>query len=695
MLSHHMLQELTFENLIQEARNQIPLYTREWTNFNPSDPAETILENISAFTILQQSYIDRMPESAQEKLFAMAGFVKEKGRNARILLEAKNVEEAVRIPAGQRFQVGDITFETNRENVLNGYQLTGIYGRQNEEVVDYSFILDEDYPVDAAIFTEKPQVGMEIYLVMNGMVNAGEEVIFYIDLAKEYGRNSFTGENLFADIQWQIYTEKGFVNIRMKDGTGNLLNSGEMRFRVPKDRLAVYEEFSQHGYVIRGILKRADYDIYPKIAKISSFLFEVWQKEKKSICYTYGRVQSFELFCDILEEGYLRVFCKETQDGPYYLYEQQNPWSENGRFYRLERLDYGIFRFSFDKEAFGFAPGDFDNAVKLVAYNEETMRQQDMGILYGYDNQEIVLPDRHIVKEGFTVIAERQNAEGDKEYTFVKPSSDKAAEFHYTLMENDGIIRVDDAGEFIGSRIFLGGFAVSKGPEGNVRAGSRFYPVGYRSDVVFRNPAAGTGGCFAETVFDVRRRLIEDLRKHYTAVEAKDYEELVRTTPELCIRKVKAVRDGSHNSIQVTAMPMSNEPFPKLSSIYEKAIKERLEQARLLTVNIDLQQPIYIPVHVRGTIYIKPHYEGCREQIEELIQKQLDYINSDRNFGERLHFDALFHQIESLPCVKYIYELSVTPNSLIHASIKGLDIQPKDNCLLYPGDIILELNTAE
>ncbi|MDO4530674.1 MAG: baseplate J/gp47 family protein [Bacillota bacterium] len=695
MLSHHMLQELTFENLIQEARNQIPLYTQEWTNFNPSDPAETILENLSAFTIMQQAYIDRMPEAAQEKLFAMAGFFKGKGRNARILLEARNVEEPVRIPAGQRFQVGEILFETNRENILNGYKLTGIYGRQNEEVVDYSFILDEDYPVDAAIFTEKPQVGMEIYLVMDGMVNAGEEVIFHVDLAKDYKRNAFTGENLFAEIQWQLYTEKGFVNLRMKDGTGCLLNSGEMRFRVPKEKLAIYEEFPQKGYVVRGILKRADYDIFPKIAKISGFLFEVWQKEKKSICYTYGRVQSFELFSDILEEGYLRVFCKETQNGPYYLYEQEKPWSDKGRYYRLERIDYGIYRFSFDKEAFGFAPGNLDNAVKLVAYNEDMMRQQDLGMLYGYDNQEIILPNRHVVKEGFTIIAEKQNEAGEKVYSFVKPSSDREDEFHYTLLENDGIVRVDEAAGFIGCRIFLGGFAVSKGPEGNVRAGSQFFPIGYRSDVVFRNPAAGTGGCFAETVYDVRRRLIEDLRKHYTAVEAKDYEDLVRTTPELCIRKVKAVRDGHQNSIQVTAMPMCNEEFPLLSEIYQKAIRERLEKARLLTVNIDLQQPVYVPVHVRGTIYVKPHYEGCKEQIEELIIQELDYINSERNFGDRFHFDELFHLIESLPCVKYIYELTVTPNNSLHAAIKGLDIQPKDNCLLYPGEIALELNTTE
>ncbi|MBR3992539.1 MAG: baseplate J/gp47 family protein, partial [Anaerotignum sp.] len=518
---------------------------------------------------------------------------------------------------------------------------------------------------------------------------------FYVQLGKEFRRNAFTGENHFADIQWQCYTEKGFVNIRCKDGTGDLLTSGELRFRMPKEAAAVYEELPQKGYVIRGILKRADYDIPPRIAKISGFLFEVWQKETKSICYTYGREQSFELFSDILEEGYVQIYCKETQDGPYYLYEQVKPWAQEGRFYRLERLDYGIYRFTFDQEAFGFGPGSFENAVKLVAYNEEMMRQYDLGVIYGYDDQEIILPAQHVVKEGFTVIAVRTDENGETVYDFVKPSSEKEGEFRYTLLENEGLLRIDDAADYIGCRLYLGGCAVSRGPEGNIRAGSQFQPIGYDSDAVFRNPAAGAGGCFPETVKEVRRRLINDLRKHYTAVEAKDYEDLVRTTPELCIHKVKAVRDDVRNSIQVTVKPMSDQPFPKLSRIYEKAIRERLEQARLLTVNIDLQQPVYVPVHVRGTIYVKPHYEGSREQIEGIIRRELDYITTERNFGDRFHFDDLFHQIESLECVKYIYELSVTPQSLLNASQKGLDIQPKDNCLLYPGEILLDLNTTE
>lgn len=695
MLSKHMLQEQTFENLIQEARAQIPLYTSEWTNFNSSDPAETILENLSAFTILQQAYIDRMPEEVQQKMFAMAGFVPKNGRSARVLLEAKHVKEPVMIPSGQRFSVGEMCFETNREFQLRGNRLIGIYSKYKDVLRDYSYILDEDYPIDAYVFTEQPQEGMKIYLVMDEIAEEGEEIIFYVRLSDEYKRNAFEGKNHFAEIQWQIYTAKGFVNIRCKDGSASLLTSGELAFRIPKEAPVIYEKLPEKGYVIRGVLKRAEYDIPPKIVSIHGFLFEVWQKETKSICYTYEWNEAIEICCDILEEGYIQVFCKETQDGSYYLYDQAGADSQKGRYYRLQRLGFGKYRIAFDQEAFGYMPGHFPNAVKIVSYNQEMMYGYDLGVVYGYDNQEITLPEKHMVKENFSIIVMHKNDKGEQIYDFVRPSSKKNGELQYTLMENDGILVITDAADYIDARIFLGGCAVSNGDQGNIRAGSRFLRNGYDSEIVFTNPVVGKGGCYTETITQVRQRFIEDLREHYTAVDAQDYEQLVRTTPMLCIDKVKAVRDTVKNQVKVAVKPLSSEQFPRLNEIYKQAILERLEQARLLTVHIEIEQPVYVPVYVRGTIYIKPHYTGCKEQIEEVIRRELNYISTNRNFGEIFHFDTLFHLIEELSCVNYIYELSVTAQNSMHVVQKGLDMYPKDNCLLYPEEIILELNTTE
>ena len=79
MLNSRNLSDKTYEELMAEALLSIPLYSDEWTNFNPSDPGVTILENLTAFQTLQQNYIDRVTPQIQQKLLKLAGFQAEKG----------------------------------------------------------------------------------------------------------------------------------------------------------------------------------------------------------------------------------------------------------------------------------------------------------------------------------------------------------------------------------------------------------------------------------------------------------------------------------------------------------------------------------------------------------------------------------------------------------------------------------------
>ena len=49
MLTYVTNDQKTFEERMAEAIADIPLYTDEWTNFNPSDPGMTILETVLGF----------------------------------------------------------------------------------------------------------------------------------------------------------------------------------------------------------------------------------------------------------------------------------------------------------------------------------------------------------------------------------------------------------------------------------------------------------------------------------------------------------------------------------------------------------------------------------------------------------------------------------------------------------------------
>ena len=48
MLNPKSIPGKSHDQLMEENIGKIPLYSDEWTNFNPADPGITILENLSA-----------------------------------------------------------------------------------------------------------------------------------------------------------------------------------------------------------------------------------------------------------------------------------------------------------------------------------------------------------------------------------------------------------------------------------------------------------------------------------------------------------------------------------------------------------------------------------------------------------------------------------------------------------------------
>ncbi|MBP5606857.1 MAG: hypothetical protein J6X66_01135 [Lachnospiraceae bacterium] len=162
-------------------------------------------------------------------------------------------------------------------------------------------------------------------------------------------------------------------------------------------------------------------------------------------------------------------------------------------------------------------------------------------------------------------------------------------------------------------------------------------------------------------------------------------------TPGLCVKKARSWMDEARNLVRIAVMQGTDEEHPMLSNMYEKIIRSRLEERRLLTTRVELVQPLYVPVNVSAIVYVKLHYDNADKAIEEVVKQKVDYTTTDRNFGQILKFDEIFHAIEMLECVEYVYELSLKPGPGGGARLKDADVQPGNNCLLYPGDIRIEV----
>ncbi|MBO6215230.1 MAG: hypothetical protein J6N76_06810, partial [Lachnospiraceae bacterium] len=474
MLQYIANEGKTYEERYIEAITRIPLYTDEWTDFNVSDPGITILETLIGFETLQQDHILESSPEVQRRLLSMVGFIPQRGRRARLLLATDRVRESVVLPANHRFVIGDMIFETDRPIEIDDRRILGVYGKKvdADSYTLFTEVLDRETKVPEAIFGEKPVEGDELYIITNDLPPAGSETVFYFRLRERFNRNPLSAhtENTFASIKWECYTEKGWEELKVRDATNAFLNSGEVRMWIPEGAVE-YGDTPQKGYCIRATLTRAEYDIRPKVIAIEAFLFEVWQKHTISECMSYGKSSEVNVISGMGEEVYVNVFVREAKGESYRLYDYSQDPERPGRYY--ERFDSGVgdMTIRFNKGVRGYGPERGRDCVRVVLYTEEVMQKYRIGKVLGYDNQRLELSFNKLVPHNFSIIARRINENGEEIYDFVRPEISEEGSLYYHLFENDGVIEIEDAGDFIGADLFLAGVATHRGEEGNIRAG--------------------------------------------------------------------------------------------------------------------------------------------------------------------------------------------------------------------------------
>ena len=690
MLKHKLIKEKSYQDRLMEAMLQIPLLTDEWTNYNPSDPGITILENLSIFETLQQDSIQEMPTEVRAALLKMMGFVPDKGRTARVLLKAIHQKEDLILPIGQKFQIGDITYETPRRTRFPACHILGLYSQSDGKQKDISFCTDAEVDLQTKVFGNEPKIDDAIYIISDKLPEPGEQMFFYAECGENQYRVPFEKKrnDLFASVQWEVYTEQGFVVMNSHDFTGGFLTNGEIRMRMPKEAAAIYSKLPEEGYCIRGRLVRADYDMIPVLLQLDGFLLEVRQRMTKSIVISSGKSTNIHLRKDMVDRKYVSVLVREEVGGLYRQYKQAPAPQENGRFFDITETEEEYI-YSFNKGNHGYGPEKSRNSVRVILYDEEVMRKYRLATVLGYDRQIVTLPFSKLVADSFSLLL-RKEENGEVLFDFAKPGHEEAGAFNYTLAPESGQICIQEAGRFIGAQILLGSVVLFDGENGNVKAGNYFKGQGLPEDILFTNPAAGSGGCFRETQESVRNRFLEDIEKPFAAVTREDYEKLVLSTPGLCIKKARALMDPGRNQVRVVCLPALHDKSIAIREDYSKIILERLEQRRLLGTRVEIQQPLVVPVNVSAVIYIRQHYDNVDSKIRKLLEEKLNYLENEKNFGDSLSYDEIFRSIEQFPFVSYIYSLSIHLQDNSRGSMQNQDIIPVENGLIIPGNIHIE-----
>lgn len=322
MLSPKSVNRKTYEELMEENLGKIPIYTDEWTNFNPSDPGITMLENLSAFQIYQHDMMGNVSDAVKMSLMKLLGYTPNKGSGAKVYIEPQGLTERMYIPADQRYMVGSISFETTLARTMTASHIVGIYGIDESGSHNYSYILEKDMTISAAIMGKNPEINNQVYIELDKPLDPGEQATIYVEVVNAFKRNRFIQgqENLFAELKWECYTQDGFKPIKVIDDTYGFLLDGYIQVQMPQIEAKYYKDDKLEGYVWRVTLVKSEYDVAPLVKSISNFLFPAIQKETLVIAHTFQKSSSVTIKSHLLEDGFVKVFCKEKKGSSYRLY---------------------------------------------------------------------------------------------------------------------------------------------------------------------------------------------------------------------------------------------------------------------------------------------------------------------------------------------------------------------------------------
>lgn len=690
MLNNLNLSDKTYEELLAEAIAQIPLYSREWTNFNPSDPGITILQNLTAFQLVQQEDINNVPEEVRRKLLKLVGYIGKENQAATVLVQAPSKGGPI-LPEGHQLWSGTIPFETTESVVLSAWGVSAVFAESGETYRDLTRFLEGGtaaYP-----FGRDPEAGDAFVCVLNGIPEMGEPLRIWLQVAEEELRTPFEDEMDvpdFSNVRWQYYTASGWQDARFQDETIGLLRSGAVTLWLEQDLPTILETTPVQGCALRCVLETADYDRTPRLQALAAHLFPMKQQNTCVQCVACHGGSRVNLRGRLPQMGNLLVFCKETQDGPYFLYQRALRPDQQGRFYRSEETLWGVTMY-FD---LGFEPCDCDDAVRVVCYDEDMIHHRQLGAVYGYDHQEIQIDlVKHVLPESFLLALEVPQRSGPSEYRFVRPGETTPEGFSYRLRSGEARVIIDEPG-LGGCRLLLAHCAVTQGSRGNLRAGAvleqRGGYDGTEVEARYVCPAPGRGGVSQESEEELRARFSADMRRTDVAVRTQDYEALVHQTPGLCIHKVKAVASGNKNLVKIAVKPYTEGNLPKLTKDYVRQIEAWLEPRRLLTTRFEICQPRYVPVSVNVTLSIRGINAYAREETERMLRAALDYVNGPQEFGSLVRFNEIYQKLSGLPFVEAVDALSLFPESR-DATMVGSDIHLDDDSLCYPGTIRLTL----
>jgi hypothetical protein len=167
-----------FADLVAEALARIPVHNPEWTNFNKSDPGVTIIE-VAAFLLENDIFVaNQIPERNRKKFLQLLGVPLQPASSARGLIQFTNERgplATLTINEGMEVRAGQVPFRTERGLDVLPIEAAVYYKRavdRPESVEHYNFLY-------ASQLGQPPATPVSLYettLLPEGGIDPGDAI---------------------------------------------------------------------------------------------------------------------------------------------------------------------------------------------------------------------------------------------------------------------------------------------------------------------------------------------------------------------------------------------------------------------------------------------------------------------------------------------------------------------------------------
>lgn len=626
------LDRLTYDELVAEARRNLPALAPGWTDYNAHDPGITLIELLAWLTEGASYRLNNIPEESYRAFLRLAGVVLHPPRVAETLLVFQPSATGVLLPQGIRVQSADgaVQFQTVAEGFVSDANLQVVMSivRGNGEIHEDLTTRNMSSTSTWNPFGTKPQPGDALYLGFDHVLAPADSIV------------------------------------SLGIWTGNESADFEMRTRLQEEQ-DIQDELARicsTGIAVGNPAKPADWREHYGVRTIWEF---------------YAGMDQWRPLQDVKDDTRALALTGTVR------FKAPAPDQQAPGGIGLPGYDTNYFiRCRLAGGSYDCPPCIAHVALNAIVARHAVNMLPQKFVSTGRAGQRFELASKPVVMDTnsikLTAVLKNGTADGEwhvaSNWDGVKPHDSICVLIPETgtLIFGDGRIgRVPAAASEIAVHYQAGG-----GASGNVASKILAKLMPDHPEVQIKElpkPFAACGGAAAETLNQAKARAVRELATPTRAITLNDFETLARATPGVPIARVHAIPDYHPDmpcipvsgSTTVVVLPPCPQQRPEPTPALITTVQRSLERRRMLTGEIHVVGPHYSTVSISARLQLKPGID--RRKLIDLAQGELErYLHPlhggpDKKgwpIGRAVYRSELLALLNNLDGVRFVEDLT-------------------------------------